>query len=262
MKIISVIIFSLISLSGFSQKIDYCTYFKLDVAEYVMDDGTKKVASMPLILSGSTDEFSKFLKGHSSRFQYILFQEIFKFSEIQTLYPDTNRINDTFCAALSNDSTLRKLSDLSPGKLTSWSAERDTFTVDELMLAASRFFYCSDVNKEDTSVVAHICVGINGQSELKSDRDLLLLEAFAFEAIFYHLSKKKTPEFDIHFSEYIKTASKKYRASFTDFDSYLVNVRNECYRQMKNDSQLKKKLLEYYRNNRSNFNLAIVNTTD
>jgi len=59
--------------------------------------------------------------------------------------------------------------------------ERETFDLNLAMNIAARFFFPDSI-KEDGSIQAHVCVGINGLSDLKPPRHLVL-EAFIHNAI-------------------------------------------------------------------------------
>lgn len=126
-----------------------------------------------------------------------------------------------------------------------------------MMLIASRFFLCDKVNKSDTTVGYHICVGINGQKELNSNRDYTTLEAFCFEAIF-HFYKEGKPPFVTNFIRYIKNSTSKHKADFKDFNILLENVKRDCYRDMEKDEALRKSLLLFYQLNKENISIKII----
>lgn len=261
MKIKTIILTCFTSLSASSQIINYCNYIKLDVSEYTYD-GEKRVGCSPSILSSRNDKFARFLVDHSQRFEYLMFNSISnsndKIKEISSYYPDTGKINLEYCKMVIEEKTMiNNLINLTPNNLTNWPQNKDTFSINELLLVASKFFYCDQVNEKDTSVARHICIGINGQNEIKSDRNLILLQSFAFEAIFYHLLKKEAPLFEKNFDDFRRQSAIRNKLHFANFDSYLISVRNECYNYMINNSDLKKKLIKYYRNNKNNFNFYL-----
>lgn len=158
----------------------------------------------------------------------------------------------------TNDAYLEYFTDLTPTRLTTWKLKQISFTTDEMMSVASRFFYADRINPGDTTIERSICVGRNGQTEILADRDMTLLEAFTFEAIFYYLLKNKSPQFEINFDDCISHILEKNKRSFNSFDSLLSTVRNECYLQMEKNEDLRYKLLKYYRKNRKNLNFEIV----
>jgi hypothetical protein len=259
---LKIIIFAcFISLSASSQTINYCNYIKLDVSEYNYD-GDKRVGCSPSILSNGNDKFARFLIEHSQRFEYLMFNSMSnsndKIKVISSYYPDTSKIHLEYCKMIvQENSFINDLINLTPNNLTNWPHTKDTFTVDELLLVASKFFYCDQVNEEDTSVARHICIGINGQNEIKSEKNLILLQSFAFEAIFHYLLKKRSPLFEKNFDDFRRQSSRRNKLHFVDFDSHLISVRNECYEYMINNPDLKIKLLQYHRKNKNNFNFYL-----
>lgn len=238
-----------------SQELNYCDYFTLGVSEGEYE-GMKSKSYWPVVLN-KNDEFGKFVRKHGERFDYILFREHAAFDEVGTFYPDSSKIQNAYCQKVVGTEKIRNyFSALSPETLVTWQ-KADTFSVEELLLTASKFFYCDGLDAKDTTIQWHICVGINGQNEYKSNRDLTLLEAFSIEAIMHYLSHAKDPEFLIHFDHYSSQMTKTRKTGFKDFDSYLLEIRNLCYMEMQNNGDLKKKLLKYYRKNSSNLNFVI-----
>ena len=132
------------------------------------------------------------------------------------------------------------------------------FSMDEMMLVASRYFYPDRMNERDTTIISHICVGINGQKESKHNRDLTLLEAFTFEGIFFYLLKDIPPQFETDFYDCIKTSLAGNKKKFTTFEGLLNSVRKECNEAMINNNDLKYKLVKYYKRNKSNLNFKII----
>lgn len=257
MKHIATLFFLLIYCHAFAQELNYCNYFFLDVSE--RDYGAKKVkAYNPSVKDDISDKFSIFLHEHKNRFEYILFKNAQGLQEAANFFPDTNKINDIFCRKIMNAPKMQKyFKALCPNNLVVWDIRSDTFTLDEIMLVASHFFYCDAINKKDTAIQSHVCIGINGQHEMQSQKDFTLLEAFTFEAIFSHINKKKEPLFYKEFQEYKNRIAKEKRKDFVDFDSYLIEIKNACYHKMKMNKDLKKKLLKYYAKNKVNLNFAI-----
>jgi hypothetical protein len=257
MKNLFIIIFLLLSVRSFSQKINYCNYFSLEVKESEYD-GKKTKSYWTVILNSNKDKFSKFVTKHNLRFDYILWKNANKFNDVASFYPDTNRIRNEFCKTVINTKDIQNyFPSLTPDNITDWNIVADTFTTNELMLVASKYFYCDAINKKDTTIQSHTCVVINGQKEYKSERDLTLLEAFSIEAIFSYINKKKDPLFYREFYTFKRKMVKEKRADLTDFESFLIEIRNLCYTEMQNNSDLKEKLLNYYHKNRNNLNFII-----
>jgi hypothetical protein len=126
-----------------------------------------------------------------------------------------------------------------------------------MMEVASRFFYCFGVNESDTTIMYKICIGVHGQNEGDSSKDLLLLEAFSIEAILFYMSKNKIPDFYSEFKNFLQIQTIAKKKEFTDFDSYLKEIRQMCYLEMQRNLDLKNKLAEYYQTNRRNLNFEI-----
>lgn len=237
----------------FSQT-DYCQYIKLKFEETEVN-GKRKLYVEPELKQADNDMFSSFVKRHQNRFDYILFNRIDSLSKYTKLYPDTSSIDSAFCKYLSDNQKINKyLNILSNNSRT----PKLIFSKAEMMLIASRFFLCDKVNKTDTSISYHICIGINGQKELKSEKDFTVLEAFCFEALFDKINKENRPNFVQNFKEYIQSSSEKHKKDFVDFDLFLNKVKNDCYLLMEKDSFLATTLLQYYEENENNLGFQII----
>jgi len=247
----------LITVKAFAQELNYCNYFTLEVA-VIEDDGEFSKVVSPTIIEHKNDAFSKFLNKHNNRFQYILFKDPSQFGDFAKFYPDDEKIQNEYCQQVVNSTQIKSyFSALTPKNLVTWNAKADTFSIDELMLVASKFFFCDAINKEDTTIQTHVCIGINGQDEYKSDRDLTVLEAFTFEAIFSYLNKRKVPLFYAEFELFKNKTTKEKTTEFNDFDSFLIDIRKLCYKEMQSNKDLKTKLLNYYHKNVDNLNFVI-----
>ena len=246
------------AVNSFSQTLNYCDYFSVKFSE-VAYEGQKYKSCEPVIFEKRHDKASQFFKEHHNRFEYILFKHIDDYKALGDYFPDSIRIQQAFCETVLHSATIQDyFSCLTPKDIVGWKAEQETFTVNELMLVASRFFYCDYISTEDTTVQSHTCIGIHGQRELKSTRDYTLLEAFSGEAVFHYLGKRKEPLFYQQFVLFKNTASKENLNAFTDFDTYLATIRQLCYDKMQQNEDLKKQLLKYYSRNRDNLNFEIV----
>jgi hypothetical protein len=256
-KHVLILVTFLVTCTTFAQELNYCDYFTLGVSEETYE-GKQLKSYWPVVLKDKKDKFSRFLDDHSGRFEYILFKTHDQFDEVGSFYPDSLKIKAEFCNAVLRTGAIQNyFRALTPKTLLTPDQITDTFSVDELMLVASRFFYCDAVNKEDTTVQSHICVGINGQTEYKSDKDLTVLEAFSYEAIFSYLTGRKEPVFYKEFSVSRRKAVKEQIKVFKDFDSFLVEVRKACYNEMERNPDLKKKLMAYYRKNKENLGFVL-----
>lgn len=255
MKLCLILFFFLSAFKCFSQELNYCDYFTLGVSEREYE-GKMAKSCWPVTLK-SKDKFTKFLNKHGDRFDYILFREHESFNEISEFYPDSVKIKNAYCdKVIATPKIQDYFRSLTPNDLITWQ-KTDTFSVDELMITASRYFYCDGIEPSDTTIQWHICVGINGQNEYKSDRDLTLLEAFSIEVIMHYLSKNKDPQFFREFDAYSDKITEEKITDFKDFESYLLEIRNLCYLEMQNNTDLKEKLLKYYKKNKSNLNFVI-----
>lgn len=251
------LLFCLPAMQSVSQERDYCRYFSFDVSEITLE-GKQYKSSNPVVLRTQKDAFGRFLREHSARFEYLLFKQVSESAKIAEYYPDTSRIRIAYCEQIIQSKSIQGyFHALTPKKLGVHQPATDTFSLDELMLTASKFFYCDAVDPKDTTVQSHICIGINGQNEFKSERDLTLLEAFSYEAIFHYLMKRKEPVFYSEFDASRRKAAREKLAAFRDFESYLKEVRMACYTEMQHNGDLKKKLLAYYEKNRENLSFVI-----
>jgi hypothetical protein len=130
-----------------------------------------------------------------------------------------------------------------------------TYSVDELMEVASKFFYCDQVNP-DTTVQSHVCIGINGQRETKWKKDYTLLAAFCYEAIFSDFDKDTSQVSEAYGTEK-KKSCERFRKNITTLDQYLEEVKLDLFENMKNNVVLKKVLLDYYELNKANLAFRI-----
>jgi len=247
-----VAVFILIILSNkASAQVNYCNYFRLNIEE-TSYNGKRSYAISPEIIERA-DSFYHFLVTYKGRFEYILFNRLDSLNKYGRLYPDTALIQYEFCNYLKNSDKFNYYLTV----LTNSNKSKELYTVKELLKIASRFFMCDKVNKADTSVGWHICIGINGQKELQSAKDYTVLEAFCFEAIFHFLNTQGNASFKDNFKNYVYAVSKKYKAGLISFDDFLLKVKQDCYTLMENDDSLKKALLQYYQSNKESIGFSI-----
>lgn len=240
-------LFILLSLTSFAQP-DYSRYCRLNVSRGSGAADTNVYVS-PFIVPAKDMGVGTFIYRHSNRFQYVLFKQHDSFSTFSKLYPDTAAINRRYSAYIRSSQVINNYF----AELCGESPAKTTYTRAEMMKVASRFFLCDEVNP-DSTVSAHICIGINGQKELATPKDLTTLEAFCFEAIFHYLGKKHDPAFYKNFGN-----CKRNAARTIPFDaSFLNNVKAACYAAMENDEELKKALLHYYKKSKRNIGFVII----
>lgn len=242
----------------FSQDLNYCDYYSIQFS-LIVDEGHEYKSCEPIIFAEQTDRAGDFFRKHRNRFDYILYKHINDYKELGDYFPDTNRIRQAFCDQVLHSPKIQHyFAHLTPAFITAQKPEKDTFKLDELMLVASRFFYCDYINKADTSIQSHMCIAINGQKDIHASRDYTVLEAFNCEAIFYYFGKKKDPLFLRQFTTFTRKTSQEKRFEFADFESYLLLIRNLSYDYMQHNDDLKKKLLNYYHKNRLNLNFELI----
>jgi hypothetical protein len=196
------------------------------------------------------DKVSVFIKRHSGRFDYLTFELLDSISSDDVHKSANNRL----CSLLSNDDFYKHFLLLTPAmKGSEYPATR--FTIKEMMLVASRFFYVHSLNKKDTTLNAHVCAGFNGQKELK-EKDYTVLAAFCFEGIFKNLYKKNFTPW-ANFTEKITKYSAYEKTKFANYESYVQNVRQLCYNDYEKDEILQRTLLNYYQKNKNNIGFII-----
>ncbi|MFT3911735.1 MAG: hypothetical protein QM737_20090 [Ferruginibacter sp.] len=254
------IIVSLLSLLSCNSKLytdqidrtKFCKYFTIDASSSVLDGKTRKTAS-PKINYLPNDEVSDFIEKHSLRFDYLIYKTLAAVIKVDNNF-DSIHINKNFCNAITTDTFYRQFTLLTSGERNN-NNKSLRFSVSELMKIAARFFMCDSIRQKDTAIAYHICIGINGISELQTIRDYTVLEAFCIEAIFKNLHG--TPKFISNFNGYINKSSDRNKEFFTDFKTHLTKVKDECYADMEKDKDLENVLLKYYRQNSDNINFRI-----
>jgi len=207
-----------------------------------------------------------YLNKYQLRFDYLLInvseihspEKSERRTEIWKLYPDTIKLKRLYLNEYIQDEKLENYFETANAAIKNENADsKITYTINELMEVASRFFYCNKVYP-DTTVEYHVCIGINGISEAKWTKDYRLLEAFCYEGIFNDLDKDNS-QINESCTFNKKEACQKYKPGIITLDKYLEDVKNELFVRMKNDTVLKTKLIEYYEQNKSNLPFKIIN---
>lgn len=220
---------------------------------------TTRASAMPEVKAGSR------LIVYKKRFEYLLLNisEIHhpdkskERNKIFNLYPDTSKIKRLYLKKYTRDKKLTEYFEATMTPIVNPNTEiNTTYTVDELMKVASKFFYCDKV-ESDTSIQAHVCVGLNGIKEANWEKDFTLLEAFCYEGIFTRFDSEDSKIWDTFVSEKRK-ASEKYRSNILTLNQYLEDVKQNLFERMMNNEILKKELLAYYELNKSNLAFKIV----
>lgn len=221
--------------------------------------GKTQASAMPELRSDSH------LKKYNRRFEYLLInvskmhqpesEEMRK--KIWNMYPDTSKLKRLYLNEFIKDKELENYFKTTYSGITNSSFIKTiSYTEEELMEVASKFFYCDKIYP-DTTVQSHVCVGLNGVSEANWNKDYTLLEAFCYEAIFNDLVKDTSQIDETYSSEKIE-ACNKYKSTITTLDEYLLDVRDELFERMKNDPIIKIILLEYYEENKNNLAFELI----
>lgn len=224
------------------------------------DSNAIKASAMPELKADSE------LQPFARRFDYLLINvseihqtdKFEKRNKIWSLYPDTIKLKRKYLNEFSTDKKLKHYFGKTYDAIQQNQSKKNVdYSTEELMEVASKFFYCDKVFL-DTTIQAHVCIGLNGIKEAQWTKDYTLLEAFCFEAIFNDLDKDSSQVWESFGA--IKSQSESYfQKDMQSLESYLENVKNEVFKRMKTDSILKKNLLDYYDKNQSNLAIRIVN---
>lgn len=212
---------------------------------------------MPKLKSNS------YLIPHEKRFEYLLINvskihQPKKFKErnaIWSLYPDTIQIKRKYLKKFSNDKALTSYFQKTMKPIVDANAKINlSYTMDELMEVSSKFFYCDKI-LPDSSVQAHICIGLNGIKEANWKKEYTLLEAFSYEAIFDDLDEEKSIIWKT-FEQITTESEQKHKTKFSSSEVYLENVKLEVFDRMTNSEILKLELIVYYQFNKSNLSFS------
>lgn len=223
------------------------------------DENEMSTSAMPDLKADSE------LMDYKRRFEYLIINapgihqpdKIEERKKMFGLYPDTVEMKRQYLDQFIQDKKLVGYFEETLAPINNPGAERNkTYTVDELMEVASKFFYCDKV-MPDTTVQAHVCVGLNGVEDANWEKDYTLLEAFCFEGIFNGFDNEDSQIWDTFTAE-IEKSSQLYKDQMTSLDQYLEDVKLDLFDKMKNDEVLKKELLDYYQANETNLAFRII----
>jgi len=231
--------------------VDFADYVAVEVPDYTKP---RRWMAQATIRRDNKEHSAKFVAAHAHRFEYILFNHVdsmpWKMHEIKIAQMDSMAAGKHLALFLNSNKKFRNyfaiLANAQPN-----AADTVSFSAKEMMKIAARFFKADRVQRRDTSIGGHVCLGINGQKELKSARDYALLEAFCFEAVFRDERSFNT------FGKHLKNIGRQEKERFTDFDTLLVKVREKIYALMEEDEHLRSFLLGYYEKNRKNIGFRI-----
>ena len=221
---------------------------------YVYDnDGEPAVSALPALKPDSK------LMPYSRRFDYLLMNvpalhghDAFQARmDLNALYPDTVEVKRQYLNKYLEDEKLTEYFEAALAPIQNPDMERAaTFSEDELMEVASKFFFCSGVS-EDTVITTHICVGLNGVKEANWDKDFTLLEAFCYEAIFSSFDDEESEVMDA-FLAAKKESQNRFFEQITTLEQYLEDVKLDLFEGMRTNEVLKAHLLHYYDSNKGN----------
>lgn len=223
------------------------------------DSNNLKATAMPELKPESK------LQPYARRFDYLLINvsEIHQPNKFETrnsiwsLYPDTIQLKRKYLNKFSTDKKLKHYFTKTYDAIQqNQSKKKVDYSTEELMEVASKFFYCDSV-LPDTTVQAHICIGLNGVKEAKWAKDYTLLEAFFYEAIFSDLDKDSSQVWE-SFGAIKSKSELLFRRNIPSLPSYLENVKKQVFVQMKNDPILKMMLITYYENNKGNLSFRLL----
>ncbi|MBC7903939.1 MAG: hypothetical protein H7Y27_10975 [Gemmatimonadaceae bacterium] len=205
------------------------------------------------ILYVDDDRMSDFIKKHYHRFNYLIWDYLMD-KQFYWSVKDTALRESKLCADLKSDTTFyNNFRLLTP--LRNQSNPKMIYTISEMLTVGSRFFYCDIINRKDTTIGCHICVGINGQRQLVSKKDLTALQAFCFEAVFDNNSKRdRVVE---GFSRHVQSTDLLERKTFKNFDDHLQRVKLTEYSYLEKNIPFKDYLLSYYNKHKKTLSFEI-----
>jgi hypothetical protein len=223
------------------------------------DNGQTKASAMPFLNLNSE------LIKYGRRFEYLLINvsEIYlpsmaqERNELWQLYPDTVKLKRLCLDKFIEDEKLVSYFDETAKYVRDSSLiPKTTFTKDELMEVASKFFYCDKI-LPDSAVQAHICVAINGVEEANWSNDYTLLQAFCYEGIFT-LSDTDSSQIYSTFVDEKKMSVDKFKKNITSLDQYLQDVKLDLFERIRTNEAIKKELLAYYDLNKNNLAFRVI----
>ncbi|VXD11162.1 hypothetical protein [Marinoscillum sp. 108] len=258
MKMLFIGLFVSLSSMAFCQQLELADYINIKVQEYERK-GEKKISIQPELSAGTP------AKKFERRFLYLILNipEIYtsnskeKYIEMKSYYPDTMRIANTLLKEYDSDPKLKSYFNQTLEPIIDPESSKEiTFSSGELLEVASKFFYCDKV-KPDTSIQAHVCVGLNGIKEANWEQDYTLLQAFCFEAIFYGIMDNKDSKIWDAFTYAKQQSSEFHRPTLSSLDQYLEDVKLDLFERMRTNETLERELLAYYEQTRETLAFSI-----
>ena len=200
-------------------------------------------------IKNSDDSIGVFIKKHNPRFYYFFSNKV-EVDTLEKLYPDTVAIKKTFLKQINKKPFISNFSKLANLK----EQEYESFTMDEILVVASRFFDIVDVGN---SFGIKICAGGNYFQDLNAIKDVSLIESLTYEAIMsvFNMKKSERPEFisnaRINFSDAIKNPDSLSR------NKLLIVAKNNLYEMMAKDESLRLFIDDYLMKNSDNLPFEI-----
>lgn len=241
--------------SAFSQSF-ISKYIQLKAQQFE-EDGEKYIGVWPAIVSPAGDSVGMKLLKYHRRFEYLLTNKTSFQSGYESLYPDTNKIKAKYADSISRNPVFMKHFENMTAPFTGKPFNVNTYTINEVMKVASRFYYADGV-RADSSITSHICITLNGIREEDWKKDYTELEAFVFEAIFSPIDNgERQPACTAIFRSYLNAGQKKFMGNYTSKEAYLKNVRAYAFEQMEADTGLQQLLTRYHQNHQRTFSFLI-----
>jgi len=241
MKVLSLFIFSFVVSNSFAQcKIKNVYADLFTVKKQVFNDKIFILKQVNLVDKSVC--YSDLINKNNSHIDYLLinFSDHSKNDELSSIESDDERTN-VFLNNLKKDSLFTAVINKLVAKTMDVDFVCDTFTVDEMMDVAVKFFSITGLS-QDGYYQGKVCVGINGLSKTQNIRKPHL-EAFCFSSILANYNSKRYGMYD-EFVEGIKTLY-KLNLGVTD-DERVLRAQGALYMFMLYNKPLKAMLLEEY----------------
>jgi hypothetical protein len=226
--------------------------FHIDIQTFEQN-GVQKAAAMASHSPNSA------YRAYKRRFDYIILNtpKIHAADQVEArkklfgLYPDTLAMKAEYKRLLFMDSTLSSnmLAMIHAIDQKEDRQQITQFSEEEFFQVASRFFYIDSILSV-ASFQTHICIGINGVNQTKNQKDLTLLAAFSYEAIFSDFNREASlidQVFEKHKQE-LEQKMKSGEINKTDIEA----LRKDLYARMAQDIVFQKVLLDAYHQNEAN----------
>ena len=199
-------------------------------------------------------EVANFVKAYPYRFEYIV-ANVLGSSLSRQIVTDSITTKNNFKEYLLSQNFYKQFS-LLVNSAKNNETSNLVFSKKKYFHTGSLFFICDEINKKDTSINYHICVGINGISDADKTNEKLALQALCFEAIFKNTKSAKSPLLQ-SFHSHITKATNKERKHFVDYNTFHQNVKQACFKAMEEDENFQTTLMNYYTKNRKSLNFII-----